>query len=524
MRVCEAQTLKGRPCKNKIRQNSQYCHVHNKTGDVLRRAPKPVANPTAPRGQSSYKRIIPAIALSVFNTTLQTLGRDPKYSLALLIALLSILSTFHADTIEQHNYNVTSLIEQSIRQSSPLRNMELSRAIEAGESIEEPIYVFALDGSRSMAANRFKIPQWYGETLESLENLMSFSGNTTAPEGITAFDLATVRLASMLVRLADDGMKRNILFSLWIFGQEPQLLYPNTTSLSFTPSDLTIETIASAISIVRRLEPVDLTTNYHRLFDTLVARHPKGSTIVLTIFSDFSQSVQTQIQEGIAKTGDLDIVINFVTPTDMSPELSSRFALASRSQLEWYRIRHSSFSLTEENFSFLTPVTFAEEVVFHYSHSKPFDIDALSFFLYFDSNASISLGAIGTEFEQARFPVNLRWEIVGRSRSADYTATSGTLGLGTSSSKVSVMRGERIRFVYNGPLRDDLAQIALRILVPEPRRIYVVPLRFVKLLPPWSALTFLLIFLFLFLAVVSSVILFWKLVIKEVRGRFDGDV
>lgn len=157
---------------------------------------------------------------------------EPLKGLTLWLAILAILVTLHADVFEQHTEPVVALLAlpfESLERRAPPRISlsSLLPSLEEPVSTGKPLYIFALDVSKSMRLR--KVTQ--GELEHYLEKVGSslptgsFNGCVAQRPDATGFDIAQLELCRYL-----NSVPMGSLAALWVFGDAPRLIMPRDES------------------------------------------------------------------------------------------------------------------------------------------------------------------------------------------------------------------------------------------------------------------------------------------------------
>ncbi len=463
--------------------------------------------------------------------------------LMVVISLYALLCTVYSDVIVQNENDFLILPWKSLIEKEP----ETTFAELVGKEREEKcLYVFVLDISGSMRKNTLDESEYinYKKAIQMVDN--TFAQNILKLENrkmTDKSDIARVRLYELLLSLLDKNRGgSDSEFAVWTLGDEGIKIYPEEGK-----AKVQYLTIRDAIKRISNTKGYwQRNTNFANLFNSLrivydeeLSKYPLSESyerpmVVLTILSDFIDDVRytahskeienkwNELKKTIQEITNSKIMFNLIEFSEKEIESRRSIFPILKQNLNW--IQWNEYHLGEErDNSFLYRVGIAKNTIKLY-YKNPNFIPKSRFTIKYTGNEvnTIKIDILSQDNNNTAQKISLLCEKLGFKD--DPIFANNQIISGGREFKVRLGASEQIRLTFSDRLPSGLSSPILRISMGNEGRTYQVPIHFIKKLPEWVPVLFLILQIF-FVAMLSLILaefIFFLSSRSKIKGPKNG--
>ena len=457
------------------------------------------------------------------------------YILPLAIALWALLCTVYSDTMVQNGGmapvtlpwasilfpNEKASLDEIAMPSAISGTMGVGgKATEAGNTMT---YIFVLDVSASAPANPLDdtLKNKFHEMISELRDSSISLKDVDEPK---LFHFSVVRTFYYLMNLHKNSPKeKEIRFAIWTVGDEAVQIVPSPKKAQSIV--LTKEQIVAASTIqdlnVSKFKG-DGKTDFECLFRRLLKNYPDELAVmhgpwdepsfIVTILSDHkpdlpeaqkkSQSTTRledftegwrKLENHIRDLSNCRTIVNLVSlPSEKGKSERKTLISLFSEAIDSYRL--NSYTIKgEEPMDLLFPVSLARGSIDFY-YTNPREIENASFTIQSNADGKhlVRIDVLQGMTTASSARLSLVAEHLGAE--GDQIGTKAArIFVGSPPFEAPISKNQQIRLSYSGRLPQQTIAPMLRISRADKQRSYLVHIDFVKRLPPWAALIFIIV-------------------------------
>jgi hypothetical protein len=464
---------------------------------------------------------------------------SPKYSgriLAYSLALLSLFYTINSDILSQHDNSLLMPINSLTKINEEKINLLLNNIGDDKEDQTNITYLFVLDisGSLTSPKNVTSAPYWYEQTLKSVNDKLAspdlrFSKHR-APD---LFYLSKLKLAELLLEFINNQKTddTNInKFTIWTIGNEGINLFPGHEKAC----DFTEINIKKAIAEFKDIKNNDKDTNFFSLFDRLrqnyyfdplrTSTQYKSPSYFWVIFSDLVHDIKNKLKKenndddnkmllernkdrreleklisGFAKT---DIIANTIIVSDSKYKQNlDKYEYNIWNLIDMYfeDYRINKYPISEiRNDVLFTKIKGKGCLKFYYTNQAFLESSEFIICLNRKGRYKIGLELMDSSVNQN---VEFKYNITDSNlKEKETTGCQGKISTKTPAIDLPELeRDDKIKLSYSGHLPAPLHIINFEIYLPlMERKLFVIPIQFIKVLHPFVAYLMIMFWILLF--------------------------
>ncbi len=433
------------------------------------------------------------------------------------LSLYGILCTVYSDVIVQNNNDWTLLPYKSLYQKQI--ETTFSNLIEpkdnGNKNPQKNIYIFVLDISESVRNKPLpeSMKKRYDQGVQFVNSSISTFQINGNHSNTTIMDFAQVRLYELLIELKSNRSKSDDEYAIWTLGDHAIKRFPIRYRSINIPN--TIEDAIRSIDTMPKEK--NMNTDFKELFFRISNEYKEeleekqkneydNPFFMITILSDLLHDINNKVERQdeieqnwmeleklIQQISYSKIMANMIIFSDNGPNFQRTVFPLFNKNIDWYRLNKYLIN-DDSNREFLYTVrTTQDEVTFFYTNS--YFINETSFIIQstYDKPNRIKID-IPSEINLVPIPkMSILCEARGENGNSLGGGRSKRLVTGGSHFEVELDPREKIRLVYNGRLPSDLSSPILRLSIGNECRTVLVPISFIKRLPWWAAIIFILL-------------------------------
>jgi hypothetical protein len=433
------------------------------------------------------------------------------------LSLYGILCTVYSDVIVQNDNDCILLPYKSLyeKQIETTFTTLMNQKDNDIPKSQKNIYIFVLDISDSVRNRALpeSMKKRYDQGVQFVNNSINnfqINGNHSST---TIMDFAQVRLYELLIELRNNRSKSDDEYAIWTLGDHAIRRFPVRARSIKIP-----DTIEDAIKNIDSLTiEINKNTDFKELFfrmsneykDELEEKQKNeydNPFFMITILSDLLHDVDNKVKRQdeinqnwmelekiIQQISYSKIMANMIIFSDNGPNWQQTIFPIFNKNIDWYRLNKYLIN-DDSNREFLYTVrNTKDEITFFYTNS--YFINETSFVIQsiYDKPNRIRID-IPSEINLVPIPkMSILCEATGQNGNELGGGRSKRLVTGGGHFEVELDPQEKIKLVYNGRLPSDLSSPILRISVGNECRTVLVPIIFIKRLPGWAAIIFILL-------------------------------